>query len=125
MALAVPLSRFTSRVGGGSAFFVRPRETLGICCESDWQAEIFGGSVFGEIGSRHFGPRTARADLSAAGKCGSLSEVRQRLLSDGFMKIYATWPNKAPEPTPVTPALLPGSRRLADVIRPAWLSFLR
>ena len=24
MALAVPLSRFTSRVGGGSAFFVRP-----------------------------------------------------------------------------------------------------
>ena len=25
MALAVPLSRFTSRVGGGSAFFVRPR----------------------------------------------------------------------------------------------------
>ena len=24
MALSVPLSRFTSRVGGGSAFFVRP-----------------------------------------------------------------------------------------------------
>jgi hypothetical protein len=24
LALAVPLSRFTSRVGGGSAFFVRP-----------------------------------------------------------------------------------------------------
>ena len=27
MALAVPLSRFTSRVGGGSAFFVRPHHT--------------------------------------------------------------------------------------------------
>ena len=26
MALAVPLSRFASRVGGGSAFYVRPRE---------------------------------------------------------------------------------------------------
>ena len=25
MALAVPLSRFTSRVGGGSAFYVRPQ----------------------------------------------------------------------------------------------------
>ena len=25
MALAVPLSRFTPRVGGGSAFFVRPQ----------------------------------------------------------------------------------------------------
>jgi len=28
MALSVPLSRFTSRVGGGSAFFVRPRDGL-------------------------------------------------------------------------------------------------
>jgi hypothetical protein len=28
LALAVPLSRFTSRVGGGSAFFVRPHYTI-------------------------------------------------------------------------------------------------
>jgi len=28
LALAVPLSRFTSRVGGGSAFFVRPHYTF-------------------------------------------------------------------------------------------------
>src|SRR5665647_1262905 len=28
LALAVPLSRFTSRVGGGSAFYVRPHYTL-------------------------------------------------------------------------------------------------
>ena len=28
MALAVPLSRFTPQVGGGSAFFVRPLGTL-------------------------------------------------------------------------------------------------
>jgi hypothetical protein len=27
LALSVPLSRFTSRVGGGSAFFVRPSST--------------------------------------------------------------------------------------------------
>jgi hypothetical protein len=40
--------------------------------ESDWQAEIFGSSDFSEIGGRHFGRRTARADLSAAGKCGSV-----------------------------------------------------
>ena len=36
MALAVPLSRFTSRVGGGSAFFVRllkrMRVFIAICC---------------------------------------------------------------------------------------------
>jgi hypothetical protein len=28
LALAVPLSRFTSQVGGGSAFIVRPRDDL-------------------------------------------------------------------------------------------------
>ena len=28
MALAVPLSRFTSRVGGGSAFYVRPLKRM-------------------------------------------------------------------------------------------------
>jgi len=31
MALSVPLSRFTSQVGGGSAFFVRPRDGFGFC----------------------------------------------------------------------------------------------
>jgi hypothetical protein len=36
------------------------------------QPEIFGSSDFGEFGGRHFGRRTARADLSAAGKCGSV-----------------------------------------------------
>src|ERR1039458_3263007 len=35
LPLCVPLSRFTSRVGGGSAFFVRPHEVLLIM--SDWQ----------------------------------------------------------------------------------------
>jgi hypothetical protein len=72
-----------------------------------------------------FGRRTARADLSAAGKCGSLLEVRRRLLLDGFMKIHETWPNKSPEPTAVTPALLSGSHRLAEVVSPPWLSFFR
>jgi hypothetical protein len=28
MARSVPLSRFTPRVGGGSAFFVRPRDAM-------------------------------------------------------------------------------------------------
>ena len=31
MALSVPLSRFTPRVGGGSAFFVRPHRVFGFC----------------------------------------------------------------------------------------------
>jgi len=72
-----------------------------------------------------FGRRTARADLSAAGKCGSLSEVRRRLFTDMFMKIHETWPNKSLEPTPVTPSVCREGFRLAVVIRPAWLSFFR
>jgi hypothetical protein len=32
LALSVPLSRFTPRVGGGSAFFVRPLPTLETIC---------------------------------------------------------------------------------------------
>ena len=48
MALAVPLSRFTSRIGGGSAFFVRPHfthymEPLGLSWVFDRLKEIVVG----------------------------------------------------------------------------------
>jgi hypothetical protein len=43
MALAVPLSRSTLRVGGGSAFFVRPQAS--ILALASWLANSFGGSV--------------------------------------------------------------------------------
>jgi hypothetical protein len=58
--------------------------------------------------------------LSAAGKCGSLSEVRRRLFTDIFMKIYETWPNKSLETTAVVP---PACNR--TVLCPPCLSFLR
>jgi len=32
-------------------------------------------------------------------------------------------PNNSPEPPPIAPADLPGSRGLAGVVGPAWLSF--
>ena len=50
MALAVPLSRFTSRVGGGSAFFVRHQASAGdltVVLHTD-----FGGSEAGEDAAR-------------------------------------------------------------------------
>ena len=58
MALAVPLSRFTSRVGGGSAFYVRPhytlmangRGSLECCCCAHYQGESPG-----------YGPKTGTA----------------------------------------------------------------
>ena len=45
MALAIPLSRFTPRVGGGSAFFVRQHGAR-ITFELVGLAEDFGGSVW-------------------------------------------------------------------------------
>src|ERR1035438_1090110 len=97
---------------------------FGICCESDWQAEIFCSSFFGEIGSRYFldGARLAlicrrRASAAASGE-------RQRFLSDVFMKIHETWPNKSLEPTPVTPSVCREVTRWR-MSSSAWLSFLR
>ena len=56
-----------------------------------------------------------RASAAASGE-------RQRILSDVFMKIHETWPNKSPEPTPVG-AVSSASR--FTVFSPAWLSFFR
>ena len=46
MALAVPLSRFTPRVGGGSAFFVRPQAFLLVL--ASFAAKGFGGLICDE-----------------------------------------------------------------------------
>ena len=59
MALAVPLSRFTSRVGGGSAFFVRRIQIMRVCLlflmllagcatrhDADWHIQDAGAFTF-------------------------------------------------------------------------------
>jgi hypothetical protein len=73
LALSVPLSRFTPRVGGGSAFFVRPLTLFLILTELIWLAMIGSRSISmsklpivrmvlaraglcgGQVRSRHFG----------------------------------------------------------------------
>jgi len=46
MALSVPLSRSTPRVGGGSAFFVRPHERYGFDTYiSEWLVEDAAGVI--------------------------------------------------------------------------------
>ena len=45
MALSVPLSRLTSRVGGGSAFFVRQHESRRFCRVS-LRGDGFGDSIW-------------------------------------------------------------------------------
>jgi hypothetical protein len=96
------LLRFlASQIGG--------RRFLSVRFSVRWAADIFGR-------------RTARADLSAAGRCGSLPGVRRAYLADDFMQIYVLWPNKSPEPTAV------GAFRSAVAVHVAsrrWLSFFR
>jgi hypothetical protein len=53
LALSVPLSRFTSRVGGGSAFFVRQQDTphktrnhIKLCNHKSWQEPAHYSSWF-------------------------------------------------------------------------------
>jgi hypothetical protein len=60
LALAVPLSRFTPRVGGGSAFYVR-------------QQSVAGGFLVGPLaGDPHLGMHLEKtsADLPAASPAG-------------------------------------------------------
>jgi cytochrome c oxidase assembly factor CtaG len=51
LALAVPLSRFPSRVGGGSAFYVRPLHTITMKTKTKytivWTVLFFLGTLFG------------------------------------------------------------------------------
>lgn len=46
-------------------------------------------------------------------------------LSDIFMKIHATWPNTALEPTRITPCFCREGFWLADVISPRGSAFVR
>ncbi len=86
MALAVPLSRFTPRVGGGSAFFVRPitmfqffpkqRQDWMRVFEFPFQAFVVLSPIsywhfmrlYGYYANNVFGPRLHSFDCIAAGK---------------------------------------------------------
>ena len=69
--------------------------------------------------------RLARAGSEAGEQVRSVEIFRQRFLSDVFMQIYDSWPNKSPEPTPV--GAYHFTRRFPSyyVAGPAWLSFFR
>ena len=112
MALAVPLSRFTSRVGGGSAFFVRRTKRFWKHEQATNDYTCFDSSIisvsldwlimdFERIES-HFRQWVDNLDCNM--RLTSLTRVP---------------PNKSPEPTAVAAAVAihAASRR--------WLSFLR
>ena len=150
MALAVPLSRFTSRVGGGSAFFVRPHRDY-----DNFQRHIVRDSGDWSMCSRSAASWSVRdfihcSRLSCALGLGiglsSLLSFRWHspihhapargtvaddhlVIGDGVgsdfidMRISMNlWPNKSPEPTAV------GAVSSAVAVQAAsrrWLSFFR
>ena len=93
--------------------------------ELGWQTEISGCENFGKVQKRVELLDDFRfAVLSVGGKFGSrLSE--QRFSAGIFMRIYDSWPNKSPEPTPVGAYRLSRRFPLCCVTGPAWLSFFR
>ena len=63
MVLAVPLSRFTSQVGGGSAFFVRQHYTL--MTTHTWILVGFAAVLAIIVAASYFGFRAQRTKMSA------------------------------------------------------------
>ncbi len=119
MALAVPLSRFTPRVGGGSAFYVRPRDTFGIELAGLAGDDLSSLILMSQISAVSLG-------LARAGFEPRASAAHRVLRASFFMEFLtaatASWPNKSPEPTAV------GACRSAIAVHVAsrrWLSFLR
>ena len=114
MALAVPLSRFTPRVGGGSAFFVGHKfiryEKINYSFSRRWSQAV----IFEAVEHRLF----------ASWLCSAVSAI---LLPDAefcpSMSLSFTHrPNQSPEPTAV------GAYRSAVAVHAAsrrWLSFFR
>jgi hypothetical protein len=117
--------RGSRRESAVAQLFSLGHETFSRFFELVWQAEISGCESFGKVRKRvelldGFG----FAASTVGGKFGSwLSE--RRFLSDIFMQIDDSWPNKSPEPTPVGAYRLPGRFALCYVTGPAWLSFFR
>jgi hypothetical protein len=119
LALSVPLSRSTSRVGGGSAFFVRPRGGFGF-----YFAGLAGEDSSSSIWMSKIS--AVRLGLARAGSHGEQVRslpIGERLdLPVFIMNFTFSWPNKSPEPTAV------GAVRSAVAVHVAsrrWLSFLR
>ena len=83
LALSVPLSRFTSRVGGGSAFFVRPHRVSGFCravirCGVRVSSQI----EMSKLSAVSLG--LARAWFERAGKCGASGFMSVMIRQDLF-----------------------------------------
>jgi hypothetical protein len=119
MARSVPLSRPTLRAGGGSAFYVRPRDGLRLefagLAGDDSCSEILMSKI-----------SAVRLDSAHAGSHGGQVLSRQigerRNLPDFIMSFTISWPNKTLEPTAVGAC---SSAIAVHATSRRWLSFFR
>ena len=87
MALAVPLSRFTSRVGGGSAFFVRQQASRRFFSGS-LRGDGFGDSIWLPVWMVQVSDADLKfhaiglARLTPFGRAGSCEKKPEPLISD-------------------------------------------
>ena len=87
MALAVPLSRFTPRVGGGSAFFVRQQVSRRFFSGS-LRGDGFGGSIWLPVWMVQFRQASIESfavgfsRLTPFGCAGSCEKTKQPQVSD-------------------------------------------
>ena len=119
MALLVPLSRFTSRVGGGSAFFVRHFMRLPRAFETRFNILPSDYSII-------LGLLVDVQDGSEQAFCPDIYRQFFHFVSDVVFvhrfSVITTVPNKSPEPTAVGAV---SSAVAVHVASRRWLSFFR
>ena len=84
MALSVPLSRFTPRAGGGSAFYVRPQETRLMC------SKVFCRALVMVVGLMTL---TALAETNSIPQFASLFMLPEPHLRAEFTELSSSRPN--------------------------------
>jgi hypothetical protein len=128
LALAVPLSRFTPRVGGGSAFFVRPLRPHTIFM-LHFQSVYVSADIV----------RHVRLLVGGEAILPEIVQIARRHVLHWFVLVFSEghrvgisqcfhilfvepWPNKTPEPTAVG---VLSSAIAVHVASRRWLSFFR
>ena len=148
MALSVPLSRFTSQVGGGSAFFVRPHSHHEVFdFHRGFTRPVFGVQVWISLHAKHIVVFTGHSHSDSGIAIFGREEAQDYGSSDSLFSMHldwrdyswlfdrpvhhsvfqsfsmtTMWPNKSPEPTAVGAC---SSAVAVHVASRRWLSFFR
>jgi hypothetical protein len=121
LALSVPLSRFTSRVGGGSAFYVRPLAPFG---STRREVAVIVMQIHAHPSDgKPEPPDTLRPSVFESPLEISRLELQRAADFDGQQERPRS--NKSPEPTGIVAAVYPRRSQWFHIVSCRWLSFLR